>query len=102
MIAHDTDFDLGILATEQQFTDLYCQLLSKVNGNFHLRKIDTFCRRIEIFDTHFGAYLLDPNHKFSYHNVTVNIQLYTRNENDKIKIMYFKDDFADYVSLKEE
>jgi hypothetical protein len=95
MIAHDTDFDLAVLATEQEFTDLYSNLVSKVDGNFHLRKIDTFCRRIEIFDPHFGSYILDSNHKLSYHNVTVNIQLYTPHENNQVKIMYFKDDFAD-------
>ena len=101
MIAHDDDFDIGVLTSAEEFQDLFEKISETVNAKFKTRIISTYSMKIQIFDPESGSYYLDHVHHYTLYNVTVNLQLYTYQPNHRVKMMYFRHNLSDYIPLIE-
>ena len=46
MIAHDDDFDIGVLTSAEEFQDLFEKISETVNAKFKTRIISTYSMKI--------------------------------------------------------
>jgi len=96
-IPADDDFDISILGTEDELKTLFTQIKSYLKDTqYNARYVNTYCKKIEIFDKSHGSYILDPKTNTDFHNVTVDIQLYTANGN-QVNYEYYKNNMNEYV-----
>jgi phosphorylcholine metabolism protein LicD len=93
-IAHDDDFDFGILIDSKNDIS---NILKKIKDNlptyYHCRLVDDYSEKIEIYDPAFGNYkLLGPKYNnANYHYITVDLQFYLRQDNGQYKCLYYID-----------
>lgn len=114
MLPHDDDFDIGVMGSEKLLQVIY-QKLKKRSHMFgetiEVICVDSYCKKVEVFDTKFGKYELDCGRYGTndYHNVTVDIQLYSTppsikqedlKPTTKVTLEYYKDNLMDNVKLK--
>jgi phosphorylcholine metabolism protein LicD len=102
-IAHDDDFDIGILISDLNEINILFNKIKKVlSEKYELRIIDTYSNKIEVFDPSFGNYILSgPQYNNQdYHYVTIDLQFYLK-QNDKYKLLYFINNSSE-LYLEEE
>jgi len=90
-IPHDDDFDIGILIEDMsEIKTIKKAIDNSLPNYYHSRIVDTYCNKIEIFDPAFGNYILKgPEYNgANYHFITVDIQFYLRQENEKYRCLY--------------
>ena len=90
-IPHDDDFDIGILIEDMSEIETIKKAIDNSLPNYyHSRIVDTYCNKIEVFDPAFGNYILKgPKYNgANYHYITVDIQFYLRQENEKYRCLY--------------
>lgn len=102
MLKHDDDFDIGLYAKEDEFNKLFELLKEQLDERYKVRLIDTYCKKIEVYDESHGSYMLDESKGYNYHNVTVDIQLYVPSDNGNVDFMYTKNDLNKYVNIKHD
>jgi phosphorylcholine metabolism protein LicD len=101
MIPHDDDFDMALLADYDTLHEVYEKLKNHLfDTEYKVRLINTYCQKIEIYDPTHGSYMLDDSHDF--HNVTIDLQLYVKQSDGAIKMIYHKHDLGKYVKLNYE
>jgi len=83
-IAHDDDFDIGILIdSEFEILNIFKQIYNSLNNKYKVRLVNTYASKLEIYDESYGAYIL-PGEKYNghdFHYVTLDIQFYLKKGN---------------------
>lgn len=102
MLPHDDDFDIGLLGTEDDLDRLHKILQNELSGQYKVRRIDTYCKKLEVYEESHGRYVLDEKNGYDYHHVTIDIQLYCPVNEDDVQIMYTRDNYGDYIKLKKD
>lgn len=87
MIPHDDDVDFGILGTMEDLDRLVKVFENQLDLKYSIRKITTYCEKIEIYDSQSGKFQLSETE--SYHNISLNITLFCRKDLH-IQHRYFK------------
>ena len=91
-IAHDDDFDYGILIkNKEEIPFIYGKIKHcLLNSKYKARHIDTYCDKIEIFDESYGKYYLigKQYNKNDYHYVTIDLQFYIKDKDNYTKLYY--------------
>ncbi len=80
-IKHDDDFDIALLYQENPLDKLKKDLKliqNNLNPKFKARLVDTYTKKIEVYDPSFGKYTLigDRYNGADFHHVTVDLQSY--------------------------
>ena len=91
-IPHDDDFDIAILyqnKVEDNIKKDMINIKSKLNSKYDIRSVDTYTKKLEIFDPAFGKYKLVKEYYngADFHHVTVDLQAYVL-ENNKYKSLH--------------
>ena len=95
-IPHDDDFDIAVLyqnKVNQNLNNDMIRIKSKLDKKYDIRLIDTYTKKIEIFDPSFGKYQLVKEYYngADFHHVTVDLQAYCL-ENNKYKSLHTHSD----------
>jgi phosphorylcholine metabolism protein LicD len=80
-IKHDDDFDIALLYQEDPLENLKKDLKliqANINPTFKARLVETYTKKIEVFNPSFGKYALigDRYDGADFHHVTVDLQSY--------------------------
>ena len=90
-IAHDDDFDFGIIIDNKEDILKTFNIIRKcLPENYRCRMIDSYADKIEIYEPSFGEYTLagPAYNNANYHYITVDLQFYLKNDDRTYKWMY--------------
>jgi phosphorylcholine metabolism protein LicD len=93
MIEHDDDFDMALLGDEKEFDRVYAYLEEKLELPYQVRKISSYCKKIEIYDSESGMYTFAENE--NYHNVSLDLTLMT-DVGTHVQHQYFKNHLCNF------
>lgn len=94
-IAHDDDFDIGILInSDLEAVNIYRKIESLLMASkYKCRLVNSYACKIEVFDEKYGKYILaaDKYKSSDFHYVTLDIQFYLKlnEKEDKYESLYF-------------
>lgn len=104
-IAHDDDFDIGMLITsELEAVNIYKKIESQLmTSKYKCRLVNTYACKIEIFDEKYGKYILeeDKYRSSDFHYVTLDLQFYLKLNKNKYERLYFINPIKRVVDEKE-
>ena len=101
-IAHDDDFDFGILLeTKDQMYKIHETISKLLPPKYKSRIVDSYCLKIEIFQPSYDKYqLMGPKYNgVDYHYVTVDLQVYLK-QIDSYKVLYYTNPYD--IIIKED
>ena len=99
MLKHDDDFDIGTYTTQEKFDDLFEYIKKHLDKKYEIRKIETYTVKYEIYDPSYGYYIFGD--QYTYHNVTVDLQLYLPKDKNKVITTYTRDNYGELVDFTE-
>jgi len=102
MLKHDDDFDIGLYASECDLNELFKLLQNEMDGKYKIRFIDTYCKKLEIYNESHGSYVLDADKGYNYHNVTIDIQLYVPKDDGSVDYKYTKNRLNEFIHIKHD
>lgn len=90
MVPRDDDFDFGVYGDEESLAAVEKKLHRDLPIEYGVRMIQSYCVKIEVFDTRHGKMELHTD--IDFHNVTVDLLLYKDHPRDEdcVQIQYFK------------
>jgi len=91
-IAHDDDFDFGILIDNlEEINSIYKIINENLPNEYKCRLVESYANKVEIFDPSLGNYkLCGPKYdNADYHYITVDLQFYLKDTNDNYSCMYY-------------
>ena len=91
-IAHDDDFDFGILIDNIEEINSIYKIINENLPNYNqCRLVESYAKKIEIFDPSFGDYkLLGPKYNnTNYHYITVDLQFYLKDKDNNYSCLYY-------------
>lgn len=90
-IAHDDDFDYGILIESRDEIPIILEAIrDSLQDRYSCRLIDSYADKIEIYEPLFGSYKLEgPSYNnTNYHYVTVDLQFYLKQYSGQYRCLY--------------
>tara|TARA_B100001248_G_C27259755_1_gene397882 strand:- start:125 stop:748 length:624 start_codon:yes stop_codon:yes gene_type:complete len=95
-IPHDDDFDIAILYQNNIDDNIKKDMLnikSKLSRKYDIRLVDTYTKKLEVFNPSFGKYKLVKEYynNADFHHVTVDLQAYIL-KNNKYKSLHSHSD----------
>jgi phosphorylcholine metabolism protein LicD len=92
MIPHDDDVDFGLLGTQDDLQRAMDIISKEVSSKYKVRRINTYCHKIEVYDPEQGMFNLTDTENF--HNVSLDITLFT-DVGSHVEHQYFKNGLCD-------
>ena len=90
-IAHDDDFDYGILIDSRDEIPIILEAIrDSLPDSYSCRRIDDYADKIEIYEPSFGNYILmGPSYNnANYHYVTIDLQFYLKQYSGQYRCLY--------------
>jgi len=91
-IAHDDDFDFGILIDNlEEINNIYNIIGENLPNYYKYRLVEGYANKIEIYDPAFGNYKLSgPDYNNAdYHYITVDLQFYLKDTDNNYRCLYY-------------
>ena len=91
-IAHDDDFDFGILIDNlEEIDNIYRIIGDNLPNSYKYRLVKGYADKIEIYDPTLGNYKLSgpAYNNADYHYITVDLQFYLKDKHNSYRCLYY-------------
>lgn len=90
-IINDDDFDIALFFENnaiENLTMVYKIIKKNLPDKYSIRLINTYCHKLEVYDSKYGNYILNGEHYqgANFHHVTIDLQAYVNINGDYVRL----------------